>query len=302
MAKKLNAEQWKSIAEKMKLTFEVVDTALAEIYLSKVAPDFQRKWSATTVSQLARSMQAGLWQLCLDPIVIDLEGRLINGQHRLRAILRSGTPCTLLVIRGAPPELIHVMDHMRKRTLVDSLYINKRPQPKLRGPVVNALISVVHKKQFASTDAGLEVEKIYEQELNVVISIYSKVAGLNVAGIYAAAALCLRADPNLLEDFLIPVIKGGPANHSPAYFLREAYLLKRRAREETVDVKAGWAESLQSAKAFCHMAKLHQLGIETVKRCSADSITWDSVDYWLQQQDKEIRTIKKLCGTLHETV
>lgn len=81
----------------------------------------QRAIRDQTVKTYIDDMENGRWTLSNDAITVDVEGRLINGQHRLSAVLRSGTTHEFLVVRGLPTETYDAMDTGKRRSLVDRL-------------------------------------------------------------------------------------------------------------------------------------------------------------------------------------
>jgi hypothetical protein len=60
------------------------------------APDYQRNLSKLTVSQYARSMRDGKWMP--NSIIQISNGLLVDGQHRLQAIIESGVTIPFVVI------------------------------------------------------------------------------------------------------------------------------------------------------------------------------------------------------------
>lgn len=62
----------------------------------------QRNISPTTVNRYAADMLNGDWQLSPEPISFDEEGNLINGQHRLSAVVKSGKRIPFFISRGWP--------------------------------------------------------------------------------------------------------------------------------------------------------------------------------------------------------
>ncbi|MCM0619818.1 hypothetical protein [Nocardioides bruguierae] len=80
-----------------------------------------RNRSASVVARYARDMAAGNWQLNGDAIRFDVDGRLIDGQHRLQACVESGVPLTSFVVWNLPREAQATMDDGRKRTMANTL-------------------------------------------------------------------------------------------------------------------------------------------------------------------------------------
>jgi len=54
------------------------------------------------VLALARDMREGRWALDMQPVCLSEHGRLLNGQHRLLAIIEAGVAVELAIMRGLP--------------------------------------------------------------------------------------------------------------------------------------------------------------------------------------------------------
>lgn len=59
-----------------------------------------RKLIQTQVDRLAKEMLAGRWALDGQTVIFDNQGRLLNGQHRLNAVIQSGCTVLMLVVSG----------------------------------------------------------------------------------------------------------------------------------------------------------------------------------------------------------
>ncbi|MEU8762593.1 hypothetical protein [Streptomyces sp. NPDC048659] len=97
----------------------MVTPELAERWLSK--NKHNRPMSRQSVSQLARAIERGEWQLTHQGIAFDEDDTLIDGQHRLAAVVKAGVAVQMAVTRGVPREAFTVMDTGRKRTGSDAL-------------------------------------------------------------------------------------------------------------------------------------------------------------------------------------
>jgi hypothetical protein len=62
------------------------------------------------VEALVSDMRAGSWTLNPQPICFGADGRLLNGQHRLLAIIQSGATIELPIIRGLPDAAFDTYD------------------------------------------------------------------------------------------------------------------------------------------------------------------------------------------------
>jgi hypothetical protein len=73
------------------------------------------------VDSLARDMKAGRWQLTHQGIAFDTTGLLIDGQHRLCAVIDANMTITMRVFFNEPPENRRVLDSGRQRSNLDIL-------------------------------------------------------------------------------------------------------------------------------------------------------------------------------------
>lgn len=92
-----------------KSTIQEITPEMAEFYLTFNA-DHQRPLRKGHVACLAREMKEGRWKFNGDAIRIDSEGRLIDGQHRLRAVLQSGVTIRCVVIENLEPDSFYTID------------------------------------------------------------------------------------------------------------------------------------------------------------------------------------------------
>jgi len=83
----------------MEFFWELIGPELARAYLVRMWHRNNMDWKY--VFAVADAMKSGEWrQDSRHPIVIDENGRLVNGRHRLMAIFDSGTTQRMLIQRG----------------------------------------------------------------------------------------------------------------------------------------------------------------------------------------------------------
>lgn len=106
----------------MKIEFEKInpDRAKAMLGNSHANRNLRRGW----VSLLARDMKAGRWQKTGQAIIISLDGKLLDGQHRLHAIIESGQTIEIAVATGIADDAFHSIDTGRPRNAADVLGIS----------------------------------------------------------------------------------------------------------------------------------------------------------------------------------
>lgn len=96
-----------------------VDPATAQRWLAN--NKVNRSLRLAKVNQYANDMAAGRWALSNDAICFAPDGTLLNGQHRLHAVIKSGATIVMLIARNMPPESMTSMDIGSSRTAADAL-------------------------------------------------------------------------------------------------------------------------------------------------------------------------------------
>jgi hypothetical protein len=85
--------------------------------------DYQRKLKPAKVAEFMRKMKEGEWKLLAsDPICIDVNGKLCNGQHRLEAVYQLEKGQDFYVAYDVDPDTYDVMDRGTRRTTADMLF------------------------------------------------------------------------------------------------------------------------------------------------------------------------------------
>src|SRR4051794_35979993 len=62
------------------------------------------------VEKLAHAIELGQWQLTHQPLAIATDGAVLDGQHRLHAIVMADQEVEMLVVRDADPKTFAVVD------------------------------------------------------------------------------------------------------------------------------------------------------------------------------------------------
>lgn len=107
-------------------------TSKMEYITPKIAAEYllrnllnNRNLRPTYVSALASAMARGEWQQNHQGIAFNSKGQLVDGQHRLSAIIQSGISVYMLVTRGLGMEAFPTLDMGAKRTMADATGIRK---------------------------------------------------------------------------------------------------------------------------------------------------------------------------------
>lgn len=82
-----------------------------------------RKISLKTIVKYKEMMERGEWMLNGEPIAISKDGRLLNGQHRLSAIIQHGKAVPMTVAKNVDKDAFRTIDNGKKRSLGNSFSI-----------------------------------------------------------------------------------------------------------------------------------------------------------------------------------
>jgi len=94
---------------------------LARLLLTRVGDN--RKPKRATIQRYAQVMLNGQWKLTHQGIGISTRFEVIDGQHRIYAVIESGKTIEILAMRGVSQDAILVLDNGVGRTDADSIRI-----------------------------------------------------------------------------------------------------------------------------------------------------------------------------------
>lgn len=106
----------------MTTRMENITPQIAAEYLSHNAPN-NRRIKRAHVEMLARDMAAGEFKTTHQGIAFDTDGTLIDGQHRLQAIMMAGATVRMMVTRGCEKSAVLSVDRGATRTVHDAMTI-----------------------------------------------------------------------------------------------------------------------------------------------------------------------------------
>lgn len=110
-------------------TYEVIDITpeLAAEMLSRNTHN--RNIRERTVKTYAADMATGVWRENGETVKVAIDGTILDGQHRLLAIVESNTKQRMMVVRDLPPEAQETIDTGVKRIFADVLRLRGEPDP-----------------------------------------------------------------------------------------------------------------------------------------------------------------------------
>ena len=106
---------------------EAITPQQAAMYLKKNANN--RKLSPRRIASYARAITSGEWQINGETIKFAENGELLDGQHRLKAIVQADTVVETCVVRGLDSTAFKTIDGGKARSAGDCLYVLKYRHP-----------------------------------------------------------------------------------------------------------------------------------------------------------------------------
>lgn len=96
------------------------------------------------VSKYAEAIKRGEWKLNGEPIIFDVDGTLVDGQHRLMAVSMTGLPIRSVVVRGVDLGSFNTINNGRSRTASDVLSISGKKNSAVVAAAARQIIRMSH--------------------------------------------------------------------------------------------------------------------------------------------------------------
>lgn len=168
----------------MKTQVQTVTPEIASRFLQKNQGnrDYRKSW----IAHLSRIIQNGEWMVTHQGIALDKSGNLIDGQHRLLAIIDSGIPVQMNVTYDAESSTFGCIDIGVKRNLADITRFNKKTAEVCS--VMFRFLSIGRQK----FPTAIEATQIYENGVGKLSEELNEFANKNVK-FYSSAPFRLAA-------------------------------------------------------------------------------------------------------------
>jgi drug/metabolite transporter superfamily protein YnfA len=222
MKRKIKMSASKKMSSPPVITLESITPALAAEWLK--GNNVNRRLVANHVERLASEMLAGEWRVTGDTIKLNGD-RLLDGQHRLQAIVRSGVTVQCFVARNVELEAFPVLDTGRIRAGGDVLSAHGYRNVYITASVCRLVW------MFERKIGGLNATVTNSAILNLVrrhpelIGFISDVSAFGFAktsGIVSSLYWLWATDNAKGEEFLAQFLRGAELKiTNPIYPLRE---------------------------------------------------------------------------------
>lgn len=201
--------------------------------------DRNRSITQSSVDRYARMMSAGRWHFTGQPIIFSAK-RLIDGQHRLAAIVKAGIAIDALIVFGAPDDSFAFIDVGRVRTAAD--------------------VFSIHNVKFASIMASA-VKWIYEYENGR----FSNAAGFTTTLDHEALFEEYQKHPGLQDSAWVAGEIAKTRLCSPSLMVAVHYVAAKKSRKEADEFFKKVGEGLGFTGKKDPAYKLHRRLIDSAR-------------------------------------
>lgn len=186
----------------MRSEMMLVTPKLAKQWMDTMGANRRLSW--TRVKMYSRDMAAGRWEPTNQGIGFSEDGRLLDGQHRLQAIIESGVSVTLLVVWGLSDSAQNHVDVLRPRSISDQMLMNGDEQRAkdliARARIILLLVNGWETGALSLTfDETRDLIDKYRQELEWSIEAIPKSRGIDTAPVAGAWAYAYGGNPEVAE-------------------------------------------------------------------------------------------------------
>jgi hypothetical protein len=182
------------------------------------------------VNAYARDIRAGAWRITGDAVKLTNVGEIVDGQHRLWAVVEAGLTVRLLLVRGIDKAARVAIDRHRPRRDAEDLRAlhGVETDPKRAVAIVKQLDVLVAKRtRYLTFEEVMQSWCAFEAEVVWAIGATSSAKHLRYTPVAAALAFARRASPEAIAAFTEKLRTGANlAEGDPALALR-AYLVDR---------------------------------------------------------------------------
>jgi hypothetical protein len=205
-------------------TLVTITPKLAEAFLENNHTN--RPLKPRHIAGLTQSMKEGDWKINGDTICVSKSGTIIDGQHRLHAIVKSQTTIQSWIIAGLDEDVFNTIDIGKKRTVADTLACRGEKNTTTLASSLRLLneyyCGAVETNPLCSTS---DIEKVLEEHPDMRESIFQSkgIKGLATPAVITTCNYLFRKTSRLLAaSFFTQLSQGtGLERGYPIHTLRE---------------------------------------------------------------------------------
>jgi hypothetical protein len=224
----------------------------------------------TRVQQYASDMRKGDWQINGEAIKVAADGQILDGQHRLLAILEADTPVQTLLITGLAPETQETMDQGKARGFGDALKLRGEKQYTMLAAAVR-IVCLYERDGVPFHDGGRKpapsiaqlsrtLERNGELRDSVEFASAHRRPWLPTTVVAALHHLFAIADAESAADFFSKLATGDELSaSSPIYVLRERLIAEHADKDRHLNPKVQLAFIIRTWNAYMEGETIRRL-------------------------------------------
>jgi hypothetical protein len=164
----------------MKATVVTMTRELAKDYLSRNTQN--RKVKSSALNFYKKQMSSGTWKENGEPIIIDTNGVIKDGQHRLMAVAETGYAYRVPVISGISPDVMDTIDTGTNRSAGDVLQLEGFKNATRLASIIKAILlgrittDSANKTQISNNDIlsfAIEKKSYLDEIMKTTLEIYN---------------------------------------------------------------------------------------------------------------------------------
>ena len=254
-----------------------------------------RNVSQSLVGRMATAIRQKQWVVTHQGIAFDADGNLIDGQHRLNAIILANKSVEMLVTRGIPPvyqngvliKTMDVVDTGKKRTTAEQLFLS---HDVANANIVTACLTIIVRiaiggKVVLGVPQAVGLLELYGKHLDVLIPLVSKLRAARNCGVAGALAFGRHVHRDTADIFAEQIGTGIDLKRGdPALTLRNRLINGK----EGSSVNDRMLIANNTMNSFYHFVRNNEL---TVLKQSSEGI-----DYFRSKQKANVAKIAEIMG------
>ena len=263
----------------MNIETKFISPELAETYLATSSAN--RNVSHTRVLTLASEMNAGKWQLNGQTIVISDTGKLLDGQHRLFAIVEHGKPVQMTVVTGVDEKSFHTIDTGKSRSSGDIAGMAGIANPNLVTAAAAMIWRLYHGcniNEACPSVFSIQVVGRYPALKKWAPFVAARPGGAVLPPASLLAALVYLEDiakkPQAAETFFAKITKGTDLEEGSPYLALRNRIMNLRASGGIVNGPTCWYSIARTLSAIEAGETLQRLPIQRSHGTVARPALW----------------------------
>lgn len=192
-----------------------------------VTPEIAQKWLENnfrnrpvdddTVIAYARDIANGVWVPTHQGIAFNDRDELIDGQHRLKAVIRAGRTVRMMVTFGLPAKIqghemttMDAVDRGRTRSVADQLKIQHNFQHgSLAAGLARVIAALCYQQRTKRLSVGqtIDIIRTFQEGMEWVIMHKPKAHGLRSTGVLAAFVFALQTEDSVQEGLVAQMME-----------------------------------------------------------------------------------------------